>query len=112
MPSAQQFEAHLAALPPEAETRFAAMLVFACQQVHTLADQMGGIDAFVLWEKQLYDVYVVPIDVPWIPNVLEPAIIDAPAKQIIEAATRRAYARGIPLLLPVTPPSPPAGAAS
>lgn len=99
MPS-HQFEAHLASLPPEAETRFASLIVFACQEVHALTDQFGGIDAFVAWEKQLYDQYIAPVDVPWVPNVMEPAVIDMPAKMLLESLTRRAYAKGVPLLPP------------
>jgi hypothetical protein len=106
-------EAHLASLPPEAETRLAALITFVCQEAHTLADQMGGIDAFVAYEAKLYDTYVAPVDVPWVPDMLEPVLIDVPVKKVLEAITRRAYQRGAPLVPTPTPapsptPAPPA----
>jgi hypothetical protein len=52
-----------------------------------------GVEAVVAEVLRLYDEFCVPISVPWVPDLLEPALIDAPAKQLIAACIRRAHAR-------------------
>lgn len=83
-------QARLAALPRRAGVRFLAIIEWAKGGLDDAID-MVGIDEVVKQAHLLYDQFVAPIDVPWIPAVLEPTLIDAPAKQILESIIRNLH---------------------
>lgn len=87
----QALSSHLDALPPVAEVRLVAIIEFITKPIDDLIHEVGGIDQFCLKVRELYDKYIAPVDVPWVPNTLEPALIDTPAKAILEAVIRRLH---------------------
>jgi hypothetical protein len=86
-------ESRLAAAGPFAETRLLAILDFIREPIDDVIHGMGGVEPFIVMVNGLYDTHVAPIDFPWVPNILEPALIDGPAKQIIAATIRRLHDR-------------------
>ena len=84
-----QFRTELAALPAFPEVRLVAIVDFITKPIDDLIHEVGGIDAFCLKVRELYDTYIAPVGVPWVPGPLEPALIDTPAKAILEAVIRR-----------------------
>jgi hypothetical protein len=79
--------ATLTALPPNAATRLAALLEWARIQVDSAFDA-AGVDNVVLVAQGMYSKYIAPLDVPWIPDSQEPAMIDLPAKWFIGQVIR------------------------
>ncbi len=98
----QAFADNLDTLPPVAEIRLVAIVDFITKPIDDLIHEAGGIDPFCLKIRELYDRYISPVDVPWVPNVLEPAVIDTPAKALIEAVIRRFHEaiHKVPVVLP------------
>jgi hypothetical protein len=84
--------AELAAAPPEAETRLLRIFGTLIDGIDDAIDSVG-VEAVIVEVLKLYDEFVAPISVPWVPDLLEPALIDAPAKQLIAATIRRAHAK-------------------
>lgn len=84
--------ARLAAAPPEAETRFLGIAAFLIDELDDAIDSIG-VEPTIAEVLKLYDEFIAPVNVPWVPDILEPAVIDAPAKQLIAATIRRAHAR-------------------
>jgi hypothetical protein len=84
--------ARLADAPPEAETRLLGIFAFVIDEIDDAIDSVG-VETVVAEVDRLYLEFVAPIDVPWIPNIIEPAVIDAPARKLIAAVIRRAHAR-------------------
>jgi hypothetical protein len=84
--------AELAAAPAQAETRLLSIFGFVIDEIDDAIDSIG-VEAVIVEVLKLYDEFVAPVDIPWIPSLLEPALIDAPAKQLIAATIRRAHAR-------------------
>lgn len=88
-----ELEGKLAASPKFAETR----LLFLFDELREVLDDLvhgvGGIEPAIVEVHKLYDLYIAPVDVPWVPNILEPALIDAPAKTLIGAIMRRLHER-------------------
>jgi hypothetical protein len=84
--------AELAATPPEAETRLLKIFGTLIDGIDDAIDSVG-VEVVVAEVDRLYVEFVAPIDIPWIPNIIEPAVIDAPARQLIAATIRRAHAR-------------------
>lgn len=87
------FEQQLGAMPAVAGERMLAILDFFRSQADLLITNLGGVDAVITEANVLYDQYVAPIDVPWVPDIAEPMLIDTPAKQIMAALLRAVYAR-------------------
>lgn len=75
-------EARLAALPANASVRFATLMEWILQQFDAAIDAVG-VDNVVLAAHTLYDKYIAPLDVPWVPNEREPELIDLPAKYLL-----------------------------
>jgi hypothetical protein len=84
--------AELAAAPPEAETRLLRIFGTLIDGIVDAIDSVG-VEAVIVEVLKLYDEFVAPVNVPWVPDLLEPALIDAPAKQLIAATIRRAHAK-------------------
>jgi hypothetical protein len=84
--------AELAAAPPEAETRLLRIFGTLIDGIDDAIDSVG-VEAVIVEVLKLYDEFVAPVNVPWVPDLLEPALIDAPAKQLIAATIRRAHAK-------------------
>jgi hypothetical protein len=84
--------AELAAAPPEAETRLLRIFGTLIDGIDDAIDSVG-VEAVVAEVDRLYVEFIAPIDVPWIPAILEPTLIDAPARQLIAATIRRAHSR-------------------
>jgi molybdopterin-guanine dinucleotide biosynthesis protein A len=84
--------AELAAAPAQAETRLLSIFGFVIDEIDDAIDSIG-VEAVIVEVLKLYDEFVAPVDIPWIPSLLEPALIDAPAKQLIAATIRRAHSR-------------------
>jgi hypothetical protein len=84
--------ANLATAPAQAETRLLSIFGFVIDEIDDAIDSIG-VEAVIVEVLKLYDEFVAPVNVPWVPDILEPAVIDAPAKQLIAATIRRAHAR-------------------
>jgi hypothetical protein len=84
--------AELAAAPPEAETRLLRIFGTLIDGIDDAIDSVG-VEAVVAEVDKLYLEFVAPVNVPWIPDILEPTLIDAPARQLIAATIRRAHSR-------------------
>lgn len=89
-------ESQLAASPPVGVNRFSDILNW----VRTLGDaafhNLGGEAAVIAIGHGLYDKYVAPIDIPFVPGNTEPGsiegmVIDAPAKMFITAGVKAAH---------------------
>jgi len=87
------FRSQLAASPAFAETRLLSIFEFLADELDDVIHGMGGVEPVIVEVHKLYDAYVAPIDVPWIPSILEPTLIDMPAKQILAATIRRLHDR-------------------
>lgn len=83
-------QARLEALPKSAGSRFAFIVDWARKAIDDVFDA-AGVETIIAQAHALYDQYVVPIDVPWVPDVLEPLAIDRPAKQLLAAMIRGFY---------------------
>ena len=84
-------QAQLSESPKFAAPRFWQIIEWAKARVDDGLDSVG-VENVVERANLLYDSYVAPVDIPWVPDALEPAMIDAPAKQIL-AALIRAFAK-------------------
>jgi hypothetical protein len=80
-------KAKLAASPAKAGSRFAIILTWAREGLDDAIDAVG-VDSIIKEAQLLYDSYVAPIDIPWVPDIAEPMLIDAPAKQLLAAIIR------------------------
>lgn len=56
------------------------------------AIDLVGEDAVVLYLQGKYDQYIVPVDIPYVPELAE-AVIDASAKRAIGVLVKVAHAR-------------------
>lgn len=86
------FEAQLAASPALAEFRLLDILDFLRNHADDAIDTIG-VDAAIKFAHDLYDRFVAPIDIPFVPDLLEPTVIDGPAKALIAAVIRRVHER-------------------
>lgn len=93
---ASSFEADIAAVlaasPKAAEGRLAIIVAALVDSLDDAIDAVG-VDAIIAQVNALYDTYVAPADIPWCPDVLEPTLIDMPAKQILAALIRGLHSR-------------------
>lgn len=48
--------------------------------------QLGGVEAVKKLVGQLYDTYVAPIDLPYIPNLVEDLVVDPALRKLCVAA--------------------------
>jgi hypothetical protein len=81
--SVQLLEARLASIPSGAG-RFAALIAWAKSLSDDAIDALGGQKAVEAQVLALYETYVVPLDLPGVPALAEPAV-DALLKRIISA---------------------------
>jgi hypothetical protein len=86
------FEQQLAASPKDASLRLLDLLAFAAEHLDDLIDSLGE-DVVIANLHGLYDRFLAPVDVPWIPELVETSLIDPWAKSLITAAVKRAHAR-------------------
>jgi hypothetical protein len=70
------FESKLLSIPSGAG-RLLAILKFARGLTDDVIDSMGGNSAVAEYVKSLYVQYVVPLDLPGVPNLLEPMVDEA-----------------------------------
>lgn len=92
---ASQAGQFLAALAPaeRSPTAIGGKLVeFLVPQLDEWVHALGGIDAVISVVLAAYDKYAAPIDLPGIPNIIEPAV-DAAAKRLLSALIRAAHDR-------------------
>ena len=80
--SHEAIAATLDSSPASAAARVAALLDWAMQQVDSAIDS-AGVENVVLVAQSMYDKYIAPLDIPWIPDATEPVVIDMPAKWLI-----------------------------
>lgn len=80
-------QAQLADAPKSAAPRFWQIIEWAKARIDDGLDAVG-VENIITQANLLYDSYVAPVDVPWVPDVAEPLVIDAPAKQILAALIR------------------------
>lgn len=85
--SYESFAAQLAASPKSAGDRFRAIIDYVRELVDDSIDAVG-VDNIIIQAHELYDRFVAPLDVPWVPDVAEPNTIDRPAKQLLAALIR------------------------
>lgn len=85
--SFSEAESKLTSAPKVARIRFASILDWARSSIDDAMDR-AGLDNLVNQANDLYDRYVKPVDVPWVPDVMEPTLIDQPAKLILEQLIR------------------------
>lgn len=76
MPSSEQFAGQLAAMPPDAEMRIASLVDWAMTQVDSAIDAVG-VEEVIRVALDLYKTHIVPLDIPLVPNILEPAVDEA-----------------------------------
>ena len=76
-----------------AEFRLLDLLDFVRDNLDDLIHEAGGVDAVVVAVNRLYDLYVAPIDVPWIIEPFETLLFDASAKRLLETVVRRIHDR-------------------
>ena len=79
--------AQLDSAPKSAGVRFAAIIAWAKHAIDDVIDA-AGVETIVSHAVALYDRYVAPVDVPWIPDLLEPTLLDLPAKQLLAIVIR------------------------
>lgn len=91
MQSHEALASRLESMPLSAPARLAALIDWAMIQVDSAIDA-AGVDNVVMIAQQLYDKYIAPIDVPWIPDPAEPAVIDLPAKWLLAQVIRGFHA--------------------
>jgi hypothetical protein len=85
-------ESSLAASPKDASLRLLDLLAFAADHLDDLIDSLGE-DVVIANLHGLYDRFLAPVDVPWIPELVETQLIDPWAKSLIASAVKRAHAR-------------------
>lgn len=90
--SLSDLEALLASMVSRAAPRFVAIFDFAREAADDVIDAAGGTEPFIVQLNGLYDRFVAPVDIPWIPDFAEP-IADAQAKQFIAWAVRYIHPR-------------------
>jgi hypothetical protein len=78
-----QLEAKLLSIP-SGPGRLAQIIAWAKQLSDEAIDSMGGQPAVDAKVHELYDHYVVPLDIPGVPAIAEPAV-DTLIKRIISA---------------------------
>lgn len=91
MPSATipaELSAHLQGLPAVRDLRYASLTDWAMVRVMDELIDKIGVDAIVAAAQEAYDEYVAPFDFPRIPDALEPALIDKPAKMLLAMLIR------------------------
>jgi hypothetical protein len=87
--SLDTLSARLAASAPSAESRLIDILT---EPLDDAIDLLGE-SAVIAQLHALYDQYVAPADVPWVPEVVEATVIDPLAKSLIATAVKRFHAR-------------------
>lgn len=68
---------------PGAAGRVWAILTWARQLTDSAIDAMGGNAAVSAQVGLLFDTYVRPLDIPFVPNLLEPAVDEAIKQALI-----------------------------
>jgi hypothetical protein len=78
------------------------LIEFIMRALKDALDALGGVEEVVKFAEEAYTKYVTPIDLPGIPNFIEPAV-DKAAIAVISAVIRAAYAQAEdPVGLPPT----------
>ena len=85
--SLPEIRARLESAPKSASTRYAVIIDWARKAIDDAIDS-AGVENIVSRAIALYDAYVQPVDVPWVPDILEPTLIDLPAKQLLAVVIR------------------------
>lgn len=86
-----ELSSHLASLPADRGMRQAAALDWGLVQIADEAIDAIGIDNIIAAVLSAYDKYCIPLDIPFIPDNLEPAFDDS-AKFFIAATIRGFHA--------------------
>ena len=92
---AASLDGHLASLSASDRSPFAIggrLLEFIGPILDQSVHALGGIDAVISHAHAAYDKFCVPLDIPGIPDIAEPAV-DAAAKALIAKALRAAHDR-------------------
>ena len=85
--------AQLAGLPPSAQLRFMELLDWA--KTIDWADNAidaAGLENIIAAAQRLYDTHIAPVDIPWVPQLVESTVIDPAAKLLIEHMIRGFHA--------------------
>lgn len=80
-------EAHFAALPADARQIWAELIDVFMTRVDAAIDA-AGVDAVVAMALSIYDKFIAPIDVPFVPEFVEKTVFDPTAKYLLEQAIR------------------------
>jgi hypothetical protein len=84
--------AMLAAAPPDRDVRLVYILDFIREALDDAIDSVG-VDNLVAQVDSLYDLYIAPLDIPYVPDHLEPQLVDLPVKQTLAALIRGFHKR-------------------
>lgn len=85
--SLPEIRARLDSAPKSAGSRFAVIVDWARKAIDDAIDS-AGVEEIVGRAVALYDSYVAPVNIPWVPDILEPTLIDLPAKQLLAVLIR------------------------
>jgi len=91
-PKFREMGNELDSMPALAELRIAGLIDLVRDQLDDLIDSVG-VEEVIRQVHTLYDVYVAPVNVPFVPDILEPSLIDAPIKQVLAGLIRRLHER-------------------
>lgn len=83
-----ELSAHLQGLPADPNIRTAALIDWGFVRIMDQAIDAIGVESVVSAAQAAFEKYVVPLDIPGIPNEMEPIYFDAPAKLLIGMAIR------------------------
>ena len=86
------FEVALGQSAPRAVPRLLAILDYARTVADEFVHKVGGVEPFIVYLHGLYDKYVMPQDIPWVPDLLEP-MVDEAAKKLIAGVVRFVHSR-------------------
>ncbi len=73
--------------PKKLGARLSLIVDWGSESIDDTIDAIG-IEAVLAGADQLYDLYVAPLNIPLIPDMLEPALIDVPLKSAMRLIIR------------------------
>lgn len=68
------------------------LVAFFVENLDALIHTLGGIDAVIRTAEAAYDAYVAPLDIPGVPNLIEPQV-DSAMRLAIGAVLRSVHSQ-------------------
>jgi len=84
--SYSEFQAEVRDMPVSAGPRLVAILDYIRETLDGVTDEIG-IEAVIAQFNELYDTFVAPVDIPFVPNLVEP-LVDAQIKKVLAQLIR------------------------